>query len=193
MSVDSLFQKLENLIARPDFAQSSVLRPGALALVRTLEQCRQLPSSEFKSEHAVRLKEIEASLGDLPRSVTHPYESDVLKFATKKPSQPASKDKDDRKCWSCPTPITKLTGHRCSKGCGWVKCACGACLCNMPLAKRTGEGHAVRFRYIDGAFDKCPQCAGTCFQLEGDKVIDCPLCSGKGWVDENPKWFLPPT
>lgn len=193
MSVDSLFRKLECLLAKPDFVQSTELRSEALALVQNLEQCRQFPSPEFKPEHAVRLKAIEATFGDLPRSVTHPYESDVRKFAQIKPSPLAPKAQDERKCWCCETPFTKLSGPRCSKGCGWVKCDHGACLCNMPLDKRLSDGYKVNIWHIDGAFAECPKCDGTCLHIEGERISDCPLCDGKGWVDANPKWFLPPS
>ncbi|WP_353853087.1 hypothetical protein [Dehalobacter restrictus] len=37
----------------------------------------------------------------------------------------------EAKCWSCKTKLSTLTHKKCP-ACNWIKCACGACGCNIP-------------------------------------------------------------
>ncbi len=101
-------------------------------------------------------------------------------------------------CWACQRSVNDETLGRCSDGCGWVKCSCGSCLCDMPLLKRLQRPHKVKIRYITNAARPCPNCDGVCYvgsaaencrrdalrqQYEPDvtQYTRCAECGGTGY------------
>lgn len=102
-------------------------------------------------------------------------------------------------CWKCTHTVDDECLPRCSTGCGWLRCQCGSCLCDMPKDRRLKRPYGIRIKYIASAARHCPNCRGICFapsdqerrqkeQLGKDYVIDpaqyssCSECAGRGYV-----------
>ncbi len=66
-------------------------------------------------------------------------------------------------CWQCHQSVDDQSMPRCASGCGWVRCRCGSCLCDMPLPRRLPRPHTVKIKHIPAAVRRCPKCGGVCF------------------------------
>lgn len=102
-------------------------------------------------------------------------------------------------CWRCGQSVDDESLPRCSTGCGWVRCRCGSCLCDMPLNQRLERPHTVKIRHILAAVRYCPSCRGVGFrpsleelnrrQLRRMRYVpdvsqfcQCRECCGKGYL-----------
>jgi hypothetical protein len=107
--------------------------------------------------------------------------------------------RDENHCWNCFQAVDYETSPRCITRCGWVKCSCGSCLCNMPLSRRLKKPYTVIVTYIREAACCCPVCEGVCFiaseqeqrrrEAEGvtyrpdaSEYSSCTKCRGKGYL-----------
>jgi hypothetical protein len=98
--------------------------------------------------------------------------------------QRAGRHRYENQYWHCPRNVDDETLLRCSDGCGWVRCSCGSCLCDMPLQKRLERPHTVKIRYITDAVSHCPACEGVCFTRyvsSPAQYMRCSRCGGKGY------------
>lgn len=102
-------------------------------------------------------------------------------------------------CWNCTQAVDDESLPRCLMACGWVRCKCGSCLCNMPLHRRLERPHTVKIKYIPAAVRYCSRCRGVCFvpsdeerqrqQSAGQNYTPdpsqysrCGECGGKGYL-----------
>jgi hypothetical protein len=109
-----------------------------------------------------------------------------------------SRHRYENHCWACGSSVNDETLDRCVDGCGWVKCSCGSCLCNMPLLKRLQRPHKVKIRYISRAARYCPRCDGVGYVCSAEEGLrkdalgeqytpdltqykQCVACGGKGY------------
>jgi hypothetical protein len=111
-------------------------------------------------------------------------------------AQPTTHQAYENLCWQCREVVDDSSMPRCSTGCGWVRCRCGACLCDMPLAKRLERPYTVMIGFIDGAVRLCSTCGGVCFVPGGEPggagaqqvgtlyYTPCALCGGRGFLTE---------
>ena len=96
-------------------------------------------------------------------------------------------------CWKCKMPVDDESLYRCSFGCGWIKCSCGSCLCDMPEEQRIERHHRIKIKHIILAKCICPSCRGTCFVSSRQsieptqsmhKINRCSVCDGRGFFSK---------
>jgi hypothetical protein len=107
-------------------------------------------------------------------------EDEYQEILLNEPGAAGKRDDYTNVCWRAHHARLAADRHQRRQECGWLKCNCASCWCDMPNEMKANPRYKVRCEHIIGA-QKCPTCHAHPINIVRGVVEHCGSCNGKGF------------